>query len=299
MGVPVQIGVVLPRGSTSHQPVQIVAQTAEALDYDCVWSTEHIAVPLSFESRYPFSDDDQPPWPTDAKWFEGMVVLGFVAGVTERIRIGTAVIPLFNRDPLSLAKQAATLDCLSGGRLELGLGAGWLVEEAEVLGHPSDHRGKRLDEAIDILRKAWSEHPVEHQGEHYAFPPVAVSPKPPQGRDLPIWIGGLSPIALRTATDRATGTILWNQPPAVVAEVGAKLRAVRPDVQIAAGIYAKRDVAEAAEEAIALREAGADNILLLLPSRPARAVGYLAGFAAEHMQALRDAQPAAGAATPA
>jgi probable F420-dependent oxidoreductase len=281
-----QIGVVLPRGATGPQPTRIVAEAAEALGYDSIWATEHIAVPLSFESRYPFSDDDAPPWPPDVKWFEAMVTLGFVAGVTQRIRLGTAVIPLLTRDPLSLAKQAATVDCLSGGRLELGIGSGWLVEEAEVLGHPSDHRAKRQDETIDILRKAWSEHPVEHAGEFYEFPPVAVSPKPPQGAGIPIWIGGLSPASLRTTVERATGNILWNQPPEVVAEVGAKLRAQRPDVRIAAGIYAQPSVDDAGAQALALAAAGADTIMILLPSKPARAVEYLSSFAARHMAPL-------------
>jgi probable F420-dependent oxidoreductase len=289
----VEIGVVLPRGSTSHQPVKIVSQAAEALGYDCVWSTEHIAVPLEFESRYPFADDDRPPWPPDVKWFEGMVVLGYVAGITERIRIGTAVIPMLLRDPLSLAKQAATVDTLSGGRLELGIGSGWLREEAHALGHPSDHRAKRLDEAIDIMRKAWTEHPVAYEGDFYSFPPVAVSPKPPQGGDLPIWIGGLSPASLRTTVQRATGNILWNQSPEKVAEIGAQLREQRPDVRIAAALYARKSIDEAGEEALAFREAGADHVILLLPASPAKATEYLAGFAARYMPALRDQAVAA------
>src|ERR1700754_3093565 len=115
----VQVGIVLPRGSTDHRSTKVVAQTAEGLDYDCLWATEHIAIPVEYESRYPFAASGRPVWQGGAGWVGAVGGRGYVAGVTERIRLGTSVIPMLNRDPLSLAKQAATLDCLSGGRLEL------------------------------------------------------------------------------------------------------------------------------------------------------------------------------------
>jgi probable F420-dependent oxidoreductase len=275
------VGVVLPRGGSDGVALRAVAIEAERLGYDSIWSTEHIAIPLEISSRYPFSDDGVPSFPSDAKWFEGMVVLGHVAAVTSRIRIGTAVIPLFNRDPLSLAKQAATVDCLSGGRLELGLGAGWLAEEARVLGHPTDARGRRLDEAIDVLHAAWSEHPVRYRGEFCDIPPVGVSPKPIQGADVPIWIGGASPAALRTTISRARGNILWTQDLAEVARITRTLKDARADVQVAGAIYHHSDYARCAERAHQLLELGVDRLMLSPPGRLDRTLDWLRWFSLE------------------
>ena len=176
-----------------------LAREAERLGYHSLWTNEHIAIPGQIRSRYPYTPDGVPSFKIDTAWHESMVALAFLAGVTERIRLGTAVIPLFDRDPLSLAKQAASVDDLSGGRLELGLGAGWLAEEAQLLGHPHDHRGARLDECIEILRKAWTQRTFEHHGRFWDYPwEVGVHPQPPQGAGLPIWIGGESERALRT-----------------------------------------------------------------------------------------------------
>ncbi len=277
----VHVGVVLPRGGADGVALREVAIAAEDLGYGSIWSTEHIAIPLEIKSRYPFSDDGVPSFRADAKWFEGMIALGFAAAVTSRIRLGTAVIPLFNRDPLSLAKQAATVDCLSGGRLELGLGAGWLAEEAQLLGHPSDQRGKRLDEAIDLLRTAWSEHPVEHHGAFYDVPPVGVSPKPIQGADVPIWIGGASPAALRTTLSRAQGNILWTQDLGEVGALTRRLKEARADVQVAAAVYYDSDHARSAERAHALVELGVDRIMLSPPGRLDRTLDWLQSFAAD------------------
>jgi probable F420-dependent oxidoreductase len=258
-----------------------VAVAAEELGYDSIWTTEHIAIPLAIESRYPFSDDGRPSFRPDAKWFEGLITLGFAAAATSRIRLGTAVIPLFNRDPLSLAKQAATVDCLSLGRLELGVGAGWLREEAAVLGHPSDHRGRRLDEAIDVLREAWTNHPVEHHGEFYDFPPVGMSPKPIQGADIPIWIGGASPAALRTTVSRAQGNILWTQDLAEVGRLTNELKEARSDLQVAAPVYFDAEYARCVERALALIDLGVDRLLLSPPGRLEPTLAWLSAFAAD------------------
>jgi probable F420-dependent oxidoreductase len=280
------VGVVLPRGGPDGDAFREVATTSEVLGFGSVWTTEHIAVPLEITSRYPFSVDGVPSFRADAKWFEGMVALSFAAALTSTVRLGTAVIPLFNRDPLSLAKQAATIDCLSGGRLELGLGAGWLAEEAAVLGHPSDRRGKRLDEAIEVLRTAWTEHPVEHHGEFYDIPPVGVSPKPIQGADVPIWIGGTSPAAVRTTARHATGNILWTQDLEQVAADIATLREARQDIRIAAGIYHAGDDGAMAQRAWSLRALGVDRILLSPPGKLERALACLERFAADVLPEL-------------
>jgi len=286
VGQRVHVGVVLPRGGADGSALREVAIAAEDLGFASIWSTEHIAIPLEIQSRYPFSDDGIPTFPPEAKWFEGIVALGYAAGVTSRIRLGTAVIPLFNRDPLSLAKQAATVDCLSLGRLELGLGAGWLAEEAAVLGHPSDRRGKRLDEAIDLLRTAWTQHPVEHHGEFYDIPPVGVSPKPIQGGDIPIWIGGTSPAALRTTISRARGNILWTQDMDEIAALTRELKTARADLQVAAAVYYNPDYDLCAERALALVELGVERIILSPPGKVDRTLDWLSAFASEVLPGL-------------
>src|SRR5438309_555672 len=116
----------------------------------------HTAIPVHFESRYPYNATGRPGWSAATPWGDAFISLTLAAAVTERVRLGPSLIPLIITDPLTLAKQAATLDVYSEGRLELGIGAGWLVEEAQALGRPTDHRLGRLEETIEILRLAWS-----------------------------------------------------------------------------------------------------------------------------------------------
>ena len=290
------VGVVLPRGGADGVALREVAVAAEALGFSSIWSTEHIAIPVEIKSRYPFTEDGVATYRPDAKWFEGMVTLGFAAAATSTIRLGTAVIPLFNRDPLSLAKQAATVDCLSNGRLDLGLGAGWLAEEAAVLGHPSDHRGRRLEEAIDLMRTAWTEHPVEHRGEFYDIPPVGVSPKPIQGADIPIWIGGTSPAALRTTVSRAQGNILWTQDLGEIARLVVQLKELRADLQVASSIYYDADYGVTGERAHALAELGVERIMLSPPGKLDRGLDWLGAFASDVLPALTARTPTGGPA---
>ena len=269
--------VVLRAHAVSRHDVTRLAREAEELGYHSLWTNEHIAIPSQIESRYPYTPDGKPTFKIDTAWHEAMVALAFVAAVTERIRLGTAVVPLFNRDPLSLAKQAGSVDELSGGRLELGLGAGWMQEEAVLLGHPHDHRGARLDECIDILRKAWGERSFEHHGRFWDYPwAVGVHPQPPQGRNLPIWIGGESERALRTTAERAIGNLLWLAPPDKVANLRRRLDALRPGLKLAVSMRVEEDMEE---KAAAIREAGADELLLMNYVDTDNAVANLRRFA--------------------
>jgi alkanesulfonate monooxygenase SsuD/methylene tetrahydromethanopterin reductase-like flavin-dependent oxidoreductase (luciferase family) len=120
----------------SREAVLAVAQTAERLGFDSVWTNSHTVVPASFKPRYPYGDDGIPSWNAKTAWADAMITLGFVAAATERVRLGVAVVPLITTDPVTLAKQSATVDLLSKGRFELGVGAGWLLEEGAALGIP-------------------------------------------------------------------------------------------------------------------------------------------------------------------
>lgn len=272
-----QIGVVLLRSVTaSPADLARLARTIEELGYHSIWVTEHIAIPVEIRSRYPYSEDGRPAFGPETEWPEAMVALGYVAAVTRRVRLGTAVIPMITRDPVSMAKQAATVDALSDGRLELGLGAGWLLEEAEVLGHPHDRRGDRLDEAIDIMRKAWTQPAFSHEGRFWRIPPVGVHPHPPQGGELPIWIGGTRPAAIRTSAGRAAGNLLWMPTPAEVAEMRAELPT---DRRVAASMPFWYGRGDPAPRARGLGDAGADLVLLVHYGEPAEVARDLERFA--------------------
>src|SRR3989441_9158869 len=174
----------------SRETLLGVARTAERLGFDSVWTNSHTVVPASFKPRYPYNETGVPAWDKMTAWADAMTTLGFVAAATERVRLGVAVVPLIITDPITLAKQAATIDLLSNGRFELGVGAGWLLEEGSALGRPTDHRQARLEETIEVLRLAWSRPTFSYNGRFIKIPEVGVHPQPPQGERLPLWIGG-------------------------------------------------------------------------------------------------------------
>src|SRR5437868_1121819 len=210
----------------SRETVLGVARTAERLGFDSVWTNSHTVVPASFKPRYPYSEDGLPSWNAKTAWADAMITLGFVAAATERVRLGVAVVPLIITDPITLAKQAATIDVLSNGRFELGIGAGWLVEEGKALGHPTDHRQARLEETIDVLRLAWTRSPFSYEGRLANLPVVGVHPQPPEREPVPLWDRAQGDGAVRIAATHGAGLFIWLQTPARVAEYGRSLRAL-------------------------------------------------------------------------
>lgn len=172
------------------------ARRMEALGYASLWASDHVVIPHTIRSRYPYSATGDFPLPPDATFLEPLTALGLVAAVTERVALGTTVLVLPHRHPVLAAKMLATLDHLSGGRVILGAGVGWMREEIELLGAPFDRRGAWSDEAIRIMRACWRDVRTRHRGEFFAFDDVGVFPKPVRG-DIPIWIGGHTPRALK------------------------------------------------------------------------------------------------------
>jgi probable F420-dependent oxidoreductase len=258
-----QVSVTAPfAAQTSSDSLKRLAVTTEDLGYDGIALTEHIVVPLHIESRHPYAADGKVSWDHDAHWLQAMVALGFIAGLTERIRLITTVIPVMTRDPLSLAKEAATVDVLSNGRLELGLGAGWCHEEAAALGHASDHPNGRLEETLDILRLAWGQSSFSYRGRYYDFEEVGVHPQPSRGVDTPIWIGGLSPRLVRLTKRKADGSIISARRH-MLPEIRAAL--VDKKIMVTLPIASDFDTAEVLERASALREQGTDEIALVSP----------------------------------
>src|SRR5262245_39852766 len=167
----------------------------QALGSDSLWAGDHVAIPHEIQSRYPYSDTGAFPLPPEASFLEPLTTLALVAAVTERVRLGTTVLVLPHRHPVLTAKMLATLDHLSGGRVILGAGVGWMREEVELLGAPFDRRVAWTDEASRIIRARWTG-TAAHRGEFFAFDEISVMPRPARGT-IPIWIGGHTGPALR------------------------------------------------------------------------------------------------------
>ena len=202
-----KIGVTLP-GHGPDQPVSLpdAARMAEDLGFDSVWMSDHVVMVEDAASPYPFDPDGAMRWDMDHPMFDALVSLAVAGAVTTRIGLGTSVLIAPMRNPVVLAKQVATLDRLTGGRLTLGVGVGWLAEEFAALGTPFADRGTRLDEWMTILRDCWTGRPGPHRYEHWVVPPgVHCYPTPP-GK-IPILAGGGSKPALRRAARHADGWI--------------------------------------------------------------------------------------------
>jgi len=180
------------------------AQHADEVGFESLLTVEHVAVPVGYESRYPYSDTGRMPLSDDCELPDPLDLLAWLAGQTTRIRLGTGILVLPEHHPLQLAKRSATIDRLSGGRLFLGVGVGWMREEVEALGIDADERGSRTDECIDALRATWQDDEVTFEGQHFRFGPLRSHPKPVQPT-IPILVGGHARAAARRAGERGDG----------------------------------------------------------------------------------------------
>ena len=169
---------------------------AEELGFESLWPVEHVVMPANYESRYPYARSGRMPIP-EAPIPDPLTWNTWVAAVTSRIALGTAMLILPQRNPLVLAKTLASLDVLSGGRVILGVGLGWMREEAEAVGTNFGDRGRRADEAIEAMRALWTQKVASYEGETVRFKEVMCNPLPT--RCVPIHIGGHSPAAARRA----------------------------------------------------------------------------------------------------
>jgi probable F420-dependent oxidoreductase len=177
--------------------IDAVASAAESCGFDRLWSGEHVVMVDHPESRYPYSADGQIAVPAHTDWLDPLVGLSFVAATTKRIEIATGVLLLPEHNPLLVAKQTATLDVLSAGRLTVGIGIGWSREEFAALGVPFERRGERAAEYVAAIRELWREDTASFDGEFLSFSGVRVNPKPLRDRRIPIVLGGNSDAALR------------------------------------------------------------------------------------------------------
>jgi len=186
------------------QPVEI-AQLAEACRFHSMWFPDHVCMPLSSTSAHVANASRTRAYEPRHTMLDAAVVMGAVAGATRRIKLGTSVLIAPYRGPLNDARQFATVDVLSGGRLILGVGAGWLEEEFTALGLPYADRGERTVECIEIYKRAWTDEVVAHEGDHYRFADISMDPKPLQKPRPPIVYGSVVPAGARRAARHCDG----------------------------------------------------------------------------------------------
>lgn len=187
-----------------------VADAAETAGFESIWTVEHVVVPSGYESKYPY--DTSGKMAGGAEEFDlpdPLIWLSYVAARTSRIKLGTGILILPQRNPLVVAKELASLDFLSGGRLILGIGVGWLAEEFAALGIPFNERGARTDDAVEVLRKAWTGEKVDHHSRFTNFDRCISRPRPANGT-IPIVVGGDSEAAARRAGRLGDGYFLGN-----------------------------------------------------------------------------------------
>jgi probable F420-dependent oxidoreductase len=201
---------------------------AERLGFESVWLPEHLVLPMEM-TRSPFPGQDHPPIPPETPVFDAFGYLSYVAGRTSTIRLATHVYLLGLRHPFVAARAVQTLDLVSGGRVELGVGAGWLESEWAAVGLEFATRGRRLDEALEVCKRLWSEPVVEHHGEFFDFGPVMFEPKPVQRPWPPVHVGGESGPALRRAARAGDGWVGIDHTPESVAPLVDRLRRLRDE----------------------------------------------------------------------
>jgi probable F420-dependent oxidoreductase len=174
------------------------ARAADENGFESIWTVEHVVYPDDYQSTYPYSADGRMPAVRSTPIPDPLIWLAYIASVTSRIRLATGILILPERNPVVLAKELATLDHLSGGRVELGIGVGWLREEFDALGIPWERRGARTDEYIEAMRALWASDGASFDGEFASFSGVSSNPKPPNGA-VRIVVGGHT----RAAAERA------------------------------------------------------------------------------------------------
>lgn len=270
----------LPNG---HQGVTVqqlaeIAAAAEELGFQGVFALDHVLVGPDLKDRYPWV-------------IEPMLLLGYLAGRTRRIRLGTSVIVLAMRNPFVVAKQAATLDLFCGGRFTLGLGAGYSELEFRNVGAAAvwTTRGKRLDEAIELFRHLWSGSREPFRGRFYAYEEGWFGPPPPQGDRLPILIGGHSEAALNRAARYADVWQSTGLTPEQFKPLAARVRtlAVERQVQLGARTALTGDPGAVLARVKEFEASGAEHLCAYFGKRPEDFIPGMQAFVREVMPALR------------
>jgi probable F420-dependent oxidoreductase len=204
-----------------------LARACEAAGFDSVAISDHVVYPADLTSKYPYTPDGTPLFSPDEDWPDPWVAIGAMAAVTTTLRFVTNVFVLPSRNPFLAAKAIGTAAHLSGGRVGVGVGAGWMREEFDLLDQPWSRRGVRMEEMIEVMRALWGGGMVEHHGEFYDFDPVEMRPAP--DAPVPIYIGGHSEVALRRASTIGDGWLGLYYTPDELVRRCEELRHARED----------------------------------------------------------------------
>ena len=227
------IGVFVPLANPTATPeyIQKLGSLCEARGIASIWVAEHVVLFDNPDSKYPYSDDGRFPVSGELGILDPFNALAFLAACTRTVRLGTGIVLAPQRNPVYTAKEAATVDWLSNGRLDLGLGIGWLAEEFRALGVPFEQRAARCRDYVGVMHSLWRDPVSSFHGEFYTLNPCRQYPKPIQQPHPPIHFGGESDPALRRVADLGQGWYGYNIGPDQTAERIARLR----------GLLEKRD----------------------------------------------------------
>ncbi len=252
--------------SSQTTDVAALAQWAESVGFESFWLPEHPVIPVNTDSRYGGTPDGSiPAFMNDLG--DPLIGLATASGSTHKINLGTAISLVPEHNPLSQAKQIATLDLLSNGRFIFGIGAGWLKEETEIMGGDFEHRWSQTREAVSAMKELWTKDEAEFHGRFYDFPPVRCSPKPVQKPHPPVLLGGFAPNVFKRIAAWGDG---W-MPIRVTPEQVKMGRATLDELANAAGRDPKSlsltvAGAPADRDGISrLEEAGADRVIVAMP----------------------------------
>ena len=268
-----KVGVFPPFANPLCTPEHIAAvgRAVDERGFSSLWVAEHVVLFDEYASQYPYLESGRFPARPDVGLIEPFAAMSFLAAVTTNVRLGTGVLLVPQRNPVYTAKSVTTIDWLSNGRVDLGIGVGWLAEEFAALGVPFDRRGERCDEYLAVMRSLWLDEVSSFHGEFYDLPPARQFPKPVQQPHPPIHVGGESNAALRRAARLCEGWYGYNLDPAGAAERVTKLRSLiadagrKPsDVMVSVCPYL-RPIGP--EEIDGYAEAGVDQLVLLASIR--------------------------------
>lgn len=241
-----------------------LAVACEEVGFDSVAVSDHMVFPADLASKYPYTDDGSPLFDPEENWPDAWVAIAAMAAVTRRLRFITNVYVLPARNPFVAAKAIGTAAHLSGNRIGLGIGAGWMREEFAVMEQPFERRGARMEEMVRVMRALWTGGMVEHHGEFYDFEPVRMLPAPSE--PVPVYIGGHSDIAFRRAARMGDGWLGMNYTMDTLVEHCTTLQRAREDAGTADRPFEVIASPEVAPTADALEEIAAAGVTTILTS---------------------------------
>src|SRR4051812_10338485 len=220
-----KIGAFVPLGTANATPdyLTTLGPALEERGFESAWVAEHVVMFDDYESRYPYADTGKFPAGGDVGLLEPLTALAAIATTTRTLRLGTGICLVAQRNPVYTAKQVADVDVLSGGRVDFGVGIGWLREEFEAVAMPFEHRGGRANEHLEGMKALWTEDPSSYDGRYYQLPECRMYPKPVQQPHPPIHVGGESDAALRRVATHGQGWFGFNRSPDQVPEALERL----------------------------------------------------------------------------